>query len=332
MRERHSEQRKVKFSAINVEELALLAEDILLGAKKIEDYAFLSEEELSKLKSLIHIGIDGLSAYSKTYRAKFHKPCLEEEEIWPEFDRHKVAALKRERKERQKRLLYSLAKRLTFQIFPMEIIRQEEKIVQSKVIEALSRKLGAADIALFCSAFSEEDIEWIFANISGNYIAEIQHHLQLISEEDLNRRFDAVAAKYSIIVSQALKHISEASKKLHDFALQYSAKLAQELKVYCINLFAMLSIEAQLEAFSEQDWKRFVGITPRKDLAAIHFVLPENFWKQIMEIIPFYQRDDLSEMAVKYIADAQDNLTLFIESADALKRAVSQIKKVRTMY
>lgn len=303
----------------NESELYDFAAQILLEEKSWEDFNFLTEDDKGRVQSIVSRGKQALA--QKRFKQERH-------EVLTSNNLHKILntspverSSKKEDLNKRRIGVTKLAQRAGFSVFPLLKIEKETSLVRRKLMEVLSRRLEAKDIALLFTVLLEGEADYMLAVVSENLAKDIQFHMENKVELAKWTDYDAnaVYAKYSIAAATYLLKEADVTALLKEEVVQYLEDLFKQLQVYCSGLPKKLGINDILSTFDLFKWRKLAGLTPRSDMAILSFVIDKAYLDQILECLPATQKEDVLQGIQFNERKYQGDIEFFVKVLEILK-------------
>lgn len=304
------------------EELYEFAAQVLLGEKALSELDFLEEEDKAKVVTIVRRGRQAL--YKQEHRA----PSPVKREVIRDLKskdalHHSFRAIDQPYLDVSK-----LANCLSFPVFPLYCMKNESEIVQRKFMEAINRRLPPEELALLFSHFSREDCSSLFRAISPRLAEDIKGEIEDRRREWTDYDLNVVFARYSIAASAFLSSSKDLSSDMTLYAKEYKKELRENLSEYCKKLPEKFELIKILLDFQEEQWMRLLGLTPRIDMAFLAHVLPKPMFDKFLQNLPVEQREEVREFIAFHEREKKENLSIFADILNAMRRWVVAINKV----
>ena len=304
-------------------ELASFAERILLKERSREDFDFLDESQMEKLEFYLEQGFGaGPIERSEDHPARSHQSAMD----CPEGQERRTSFGLVERKIEMQRI--PLLKRLSFKMFPIELLLDEEPIIRRQLLEALVRRLTTREIAILLLTVDSENCEEFLREASTTLAADIREDMELGIENVSDIEVEGIIATYSAAVVSLLLDSNEISPELQKESHRYLSRLRKDLESYCQNVVKGFGIPQLLEKLSESQWRRLTGLTSRRDMALMSYSLPASTFIRLTDPLPVKQKTDVQELISFYERAREEDVGSFADILVSLRKFRKLIKNI----
>lgn len=293
-----------------------LAEQVLLGLRKIEHLQELEEDDLARIQAAVRIGPliwadEGRNAWAEAYAVR---PIQVRSNDGPYIYVP----------DRSKKGLATIANQLEFSPFPFPELRSLETSPFHRLCEAWSRELNAVDIGIFLRSLAPHILGRVFDSLGDNHQGEWRY----LMEKKWPSNFpgyeeEQVQKRVSCVILNFLKQ----EHLLPEIIEDYQNQIYEEIQ-NCLQSFPeRMNLKSFLENFSELNWGRLAGFTPRDSMVDLAFVLPQNWLEKLTNPLPERQKPDLRH-SIALAKKQQGNVDTAYQRLVSFKRWVAQLVKV----
>jgi hypothetical protein len=313
------------------EEIVLLAQQVFLKQAELSHYFYLSEDEIARIKVILERGIKGFARLGTVAgAADYAHPARSKNQTRPyeSLSPGELLDLKKKEVERKQTMLYAMMPKFSLRTFPIDRLKLEGHNLGIKWCDMLLAAMGYNEMALFFYPYKAElkpflDI-WMRPVMKG----EIDFFWPQITPELVKVHFDFVAAKASLTTALFLKDEEQASPALREYAAEYLAKLKKELLKYCQEFARSISIGERTDQLDLMKWRKVAGITPRKAMASLCFVLDKETYEKLIAVLPARQKEELEHEVETRKRKLEDSLVHHIDLIEDCWRFVYYIDKI----
>ncbi|MCB1134848.1 MAG: hypothetical protein KDK78_01165, partial [Chlamydiia bacterium] len=199
---------------------------------------------------------------------------------------------------------------------------------RSLFFEALQRRLEAPELTLWISSLALTEWQAFREALSDRAIEEWERRVAALPEDIPLFEREAVWAKASIIITNTLKDASGLQDESLEAIKSYELHLEKQLDSYCRSLPEKMGLLGHLKNFTNVQWTKLAGFTPRSDLACILEFLPQDIRARMLQPLPAQQKQDVAELVRFHEDKRQKELRAFGEAIQALKHWAASIDKV----
>jgi len=278
-----------------------IAEQIILGQKGWGDFDFPSEDDRLHVQAIVDRGVQAIGEGQRKVKQRIKKD-IDGNVSMKEFA-----------------IGYSLSEVLTeggCTPFSIAETADEPQPLRRQHFEALTQALSELEMATLVKS-------------EGKVLTELLSEQEEGKLERLGEEVQDIPQGLASAVSLSFfeKH-KEYSPELGQYLTSYRTTLESELDVHCKKLYKLLAIDPVLNHFSESQWKRLVGLTPRDQMGAMAFALTPETLKKLKQLLPARQRSDLDEIMGWRVMERERRLETYGDSISSLKRWVGLVNKI----
>lgn len=270
---------------LSQEELYGYAEKLLGKQICWEQLHHLDDEDQGRLKALVDRGPRALAEGQGKLRLK------KQQRVPGGRTPHQLVQTVFVPLERVKADFTTLIQHLPLTPFPIgELFKQEEEL-QTRWIAYLFRDLREDLLMHFFAQLPLEQREALMEKLGprATHILEEGEEQESESPEVDN----ASRIHCSLATLRFLREEKELSQELQEVTDEYSDQLEQEILDYYKQLPHSLGIIDIIEDFTDTQWQRLAGITPRLEMAQLATVLDPKFFKKLTAPLPQRQLKEL---------------------------------------
>ena len=308
---------------LSQKDIYLYAEKILAGILDWKQLEHLSDDDLARVKTVTDRGPAALS----------------EQPVETRVDKRKLRAMQQQRGrgsdstyvplEDVKPDLLSLAAHIPFEPFPAKWLFAPTEIELNTVMEALTRRLSARDLALYLGTLKEGEREQLLAAVSPMKAKDIEVQLEQLSEAP-KEQVDVALSGASLVLLELFRK-TKISPGLEQMIGSYSQELESSILRYCQVLPERLGITGVLSKFTDQNWMRLAGLTPREDMARLGMILDRPYFEKLKKPLPERQSKELQEFMKQQVQDRERDPERIGDIITTLRSWTATVTKVERM-
>jgi hypothetical protein len=272
----------------NLDDLYVIAEQILMGNRALSEYTDLHEEDLERVKRIIARGPSALSErlqqvdlYKKQLHRKLHFKTAAAGYVYirdlPDLDP------------------VNILKGIPFTPFPFSKIVPLELTLKQRILQSWIANMSMIEIGVLVQQMNHDDSFLFVKECNPRYGIQMEELFARDEEEEAPVDLEEILAKYSILTVDLLRESQSISADLKKYIANYWAGLRDELNAYCCDLPFKMGMVAMLNEFNSFQWKRLAGLTARKDMALFAPILKKELFEKLVTPLPIRQKGELKE-------------------------------------
>ncbi len=306
----------MKLINCTVEEVFDYAEQLLLEEKTLAELAFLDSDDRAKITAVVNRGMVALAEERKRFSGKLFRSANEQgTSSLVDMAGEKAAIF--------------LVRRVGIELFPLELVFAESGSFCRKLLEQLCRQFSAPQMAALLLSIDEAALERFLAYGGDAFATDVRHYAEKGIDECAPLEIASLQATYSFLTISFLLEIEDASFEIQKVAKQRFELFRDKLKNYLQALPKKMLIIQALEKLDETEWKRLSGLTPRSEMAMLHYALPSQYFEKLIKVLPSQQKADIKELIHFKDRQKQKGMGLFLEVIESLRQWIPLIKKLQ---
>lgn len=309
---------------LNREEIYRYAEQVLIGDNSLDDLKEkLHEDDLNKVRTVVNRGPAvfaeerGEKVVNKTKlrRILARTNTQPGKAVYIPLDPEKVDFI-------------TLIQNIPFNPFPIRIVLKETVGFRSSLMTSLLARMKVRDVAIFLSTLTPEQQEPLLSCTSERLQKELQDHLEKLAEEE-SVSTELPLAQYSLVTTLFMREQDYLAPSIREGLDQYVVDVEKDIVEYCRQMPQRLGLVKDLDVFSDQQWMRLAGMTPREEMAQLHAVLERSTFEKLVKPLPARQREDLNEKISFWERHRRHDLRRLGQIVSCLKNWTGIVEKVK---
>lgn len=305
---------------LSQKEIYEMAQQLLLGEKTWEDFEWLEDDDRSRIQVIVKRGVKALAEQKERQGVPDH--------LIKKAANTKLASGYIYIPKRHKARFLSEAKGIRFRPFPIGEILKQEPSIRRRFIEQLNRKMTPEEMGIWLKELEPQNWERLQADLTPGLKEDFSYRLEKVGDEVAPYEKEASEAKYSITAVTFLKDCSGLTSESKRMVQDYHQELEEQLAKYCVALPEKMGVLSHLRRFTNHQWTKLAGFTPRREMSQMVDFLPDDVVARLLDPLPSVQKEDVNQLAARLAEDRQDNPRAYAETISSFKRWGSVVNKV----
>lgn len=279
-----------------------IAEAIILGQKVWDDFTFPTQDDMLQVKAIVGRGVQALGENSRRVKTK---------------TKREIGGTVTIREYVMGQSLAELLTEVPSSSFSFQKLAAEPKILRRHLLEALHQALSDDEMALLLSK-EARTLESVLSDKEKERFATFARP----GEESPSGVASAVTLKF------LGRHKDELTPALQEYVKEYRCHLQKQLEDHCRSLYKSLAIDKALAGYSDSQWRRLTGLTPRDQLGSMAFAITPESLERIFSCLPERQKKEVKEAMAWREKERERRLEICGDTLVALKKWVGLVNKI----
>lgn len=302
------------------EQIIEMAEQLLLGSKTWQDFAWLSDDDRGRVKALVDRGAKALGERGQRQQTP---QAAVQHALRQARDHHGTFIARRRRPQ-----FLSQATGIQFSPFDYSILCHESEGVRRLVFEAIQRRLQSAETALWISCLPDDAWQALMEALPLPVVEEWEHRVGMLPEDIAAYERDSVQAKSALLTLNALQDADAVHPETQSALKDYRAQLEVALHTHCEALPQRMGLLEHLRGFSNTQWTKLAGFTPREDMGCFMEFLPDDVAARLTHPLPARQKEVVAEAMALHQRKRREDLRAWGDVMQALKQWMATVSQV----
>lgn len=308
----------------NRDEIYRYAEQVLLGDLQVDDLKQrLHKDDIAKVKTVVKRGPAALAE-------------VRGEKV---VDKTKLRRLM-QRKGQKGKAVYipltserpdfiALIQHIPFRPFPTQLVMKETKIFRTALMTSLTRRMKMRDLAIFLNTLDPQQQDKLLSCSSEAVQNELKGQLEKLQDEEGELHTEVPLAQYSLVTTQFMRQQDYLAPSIREGLQQYILDIEQDIIEYCRQMPQRMGTLQDIQHFTDHQWRRLAGLTPREDMAQLHAILDEATFKKLTGPLPERQHKELSEQIDFWERSRRQDIERLGSLVSCVKQWAGIIQKVK---